>query len=366
MNTFDEKMNTFDDMIDICTALGQFAEARSKVIPDKDVILDVQTVNGREKLTTTRVSQMSWGRRFMRFFGRDSATLTVVAAYLQNKEPYLAKKRLMKRWGSCFYHGNCIHQLESLSKERLKELRSQKTRGCEIFKRCLAHHNQNSLLPVYIVLKDRERTGLKYKWFCQSGIRDPMCRWDKEDKEVQMKFRTPKIAPTEHLYLPPNLRTQDELEPQVLGFCYEYGIGVEKDLKRAEDLYDSIIKDPEKPRPGIRISEVPIALGNAYYSISRLWFKQNKQDQFEMALQYLTKSADIICARYYGQKGVPKPEENEMAMVKKQLIKVYELRAQILQKQGNDIGAGRILEHIEKLKKTDALESVFKFESFIK
>lgn len=207
-----------------CTALGLYANARSQAVPDKDVILDVKRTGGRDRLIATRLSEMSYGRRFVRFFGYGTATLTSVSAFLQSNEPYLAKKRIMFAWGREFYTPDTIEQLDTLSKARLKELRSNKARGCEIFKRCLSHHNQNSRYPVYIELKDRERKGLNYDFFRQDGIRDPMCRWDKEDKDAQIKYRTPRLNPATLLYLPPNLRARnpDELEPQVLGFCHEY------------------------------------------------------------------------------------------------------------------------------------------------
>lgn len=57
------------ELTSICQSLGDFAEARCKPQPDRDCILTVQKINGRETLETIKLSEMSWFSRTIRWFG---------------------------------------------------------------------------------------------------------------------------------------------------------------------------------------------------------------------------------------------------------------------------------------------------------
>jgi len=133
---------------DICETLGKFADARLKSPPDKDTILIVKKVDGRKTLQVTQLSQMKWFNRIIRRLGLGGATLKSVAEFLQQNEPYLPPRFADLKTGEDLlkyhYRKNDIPSVLSLQKDRYQHLKDKKSRGYDVFSKCLAHHNEKS------------------------------------------------------------------------------------------------------------------------------------------------------------------------------------------------------------------------------
>lgn len=279
---------TFQEVQNTCDALKEFADARSAAQPDKDMILMVTKINGQETLQATKLSEMTWFARFVRWLGFGGATLNSVAHFLQSHEPYLPFRFcLLDRREILAYHyiDDDIDDVMDMDKETYRELKHQKRRGCEIFKRCVTHHNQSSYFQVYVLFQEYERVDLRSSGSgsnrgIESSWPNPMGPFhaDNESK-VREKHHIPIIDENakEFLYLDPFFRTATkQLSPKVLGFCYEYGLGTKQDIDEALKNY----------RLDAARNEY-----SACYNLGRLLFEQN---DFQGAIASLRQAEDIL------------------------------------------------------------------------
>ncbi len=232
---------SFQDLEHICKALGVFADARSQEKPNKDIILTIKKINGQEVLQTTRLSKMTWCARLVRWFGFGGSTLKSVAHYLQNHEPYVPSFSRLKDRDilSNQYTEDAINNLKNLEKEKWIALKKQKIQGCEVFKRCLSNHNRQHSRKTYILLREDEKTDLRSSGSLQGGgishsWPNPMGIFQNEDeKTLREHYKPPIIDTNEFIYLKPFFRDKDNnISPKILGFCYEYGLGTKKTLKK--------------------------------------------------------------------------------------------------------------------------------------
>lgn len=273
----------------ICQALGDFAEARSKPQPDRDLILTVKKINGRETLETLRVSEMSWLARLVRWFGFGGATLTSVASYLQSHEPYLPSKFASLRYQiviSLCYKKSDVDDVMKLDKTTYRKLREQKSKGCEIFKRCLVHHNAASRYQVYILLQEHEKTDLKNHGSSSfAGVTDhwpnPMGPLNKDDERfLHERYHHPIIDVAELGYLDPFFRRgADSVLPHVLGFCYEYGLGVKRQRDEAYKYYEK----------GVAANQY-----SSCYNLGRMLVEDGRERQ---AIDVLEKGEDSLIVK---------------------------------------------------------------------
>lgn len=137
-------------------------------------------------------------------------------------------------------------------------------------------------------------------------------------------------------------------------------IGVNKDLARAEQLYRAVLTEEYvafRNCKEFRVSDFPIDLCCAYYSLSRLLFKQDRRDEFDNAVEYLNKAAIIISQRNSGMRGIAPAEDNEKEMMRGQMKKVHELKAKIYERQGNQKRLADTLKRIEQLRVPGALKT---------
>jgi tetratricopeptide (TPR) repeat protein len=272
----------------ICQALGDFAEARSKPQPDRDLILTVQKINGRETLESVRLSEMSWFSRVIRWFGFGGATLTSVARFLKSHEPYLpsrfadiSRRNLLEY----SYEDRDVDDVMNLDKPTYKQLKQQKSKGCEIFKECLVHHNKRSRFEVFVLLQEWEKTNLRNRGSLSFyGVADswpnPMGPLDQNGKRSMLeRYHPPILDFSEFAYLDPFFRkTKDSPLPHVLGFCYEYGLGTKEQRDEAYKQYE-------------------MATGNQYsacYNMGRMLVEDGRPDE---AIDYLTKGEDLLIAK---------------------------------------------------------------------
>lgn len=262
---------SFQDLKETCNALDAFATARSQEQPDKDLILTIKKIHGRETLQAIRLSKMAWHTRLICWLGFGGSTLKAVANFLQNYEPYLRVANLKNNDVLLFhYTDEAIDILGNLEKDELKTLKMKKIKGCEIFKQCLSHHNENHSKKVYILLQEYEKIDLR------SSKSNPMGIFQNEGKKVtHERYKLPIIDPNKFTYLDPFFRTKSDISPRVLGFCYEYGLGVEKDIEEAIKNYR---KDANN-NP------------SASYNLARLLLEKG---QFQEALNYLITAETIL------------------------------------------------------------------------
>lgn len=248
----------------ICDVLGKFAEVRSGPKPNKDFIMMVRKVDGRETLQLTQISQMNWLHRLIRRFGcsclgrllGNDATLKGVSNHLNRNSPYLPRRfvDLQAAWMPDIlrghYHKEAIPDVTALKKERLKQMREDRFRGIEIFKQCLAHHNARSRCKLYFAAQDGEKIDLRGQWRGGGGIirRGPnpmgLLPHEKDMGQMAKKYEAPVLEFREFGYLEPHtfriIKHPEDLN--VAGFCYEYGLGVKRDLEKAFSCYKASVQ----------------------------------------------------------------------------------------------------------------------------
>ncbi len=287
---------SFCDLQNTCQALHEFAEARSKVKPDKDVILTVKKIDGRDVLKATRLSKMKWFARLVRWFGFGDATLKAVAPFLERHEPKLPSSfsRLQdKDFISMDFTEKAVDRLTHLTKEEYIKLKMQKARGCEVFKRCLSHHNKGHRQKVYILLQETEKKALRgHGNFAKGGIYhsypNPMGPYplNGDEKKLHERYRLPVIDKNEFAYLQPFFRHEDKASPQAMGFCYEYGLGTKRDIEKARINYENATFEGEY---------------SACYNLGRLCLENDLQngidpllDAEEILLEKITRAQKVI------------------------------------------------------------------------
>lgn len=265
---------TSQNLNDICQALSTFAEARSKPVEDRDVILTVIKMHGQKTLRAVRLSEVSWHGRLIHHFGLGGSNLASVANFLQTREPFLPRHlRLYNKESLSFhYTDEAVEDLLHIEKAQLKRLKKQKREGCEIFKRCICKHNHDHSNKIYILLQEDERKCLKYRY------QHPMGPLNSEKaKTLATRYKPPIIDENEFLYLHPRSRRNlCQISPNVLGFCYEYGLGTKKNIQEAIHHYRIAIQK------------------NAYaacYNLARLLLVEEK---FDEAIDLLKKCEGII------------------------------------------------------------------------
>lgn len=269
---------SFATLTNYCEVLGQFHDARLK--GNKNMILQVKKVDGRESLQLISLSQLGLLNRIVRWFGFGPATLTAVTAYLSQHEPYLPRvfshlqgEQWLKFFKDFHYDDASAVALQALSKERFKQLRNDKIRGIELFKQCLNHHNKKSRFKVETFFKEYEKSDLR-GWGASSPLYlvtpRPIGHLPEADGEFKMeklarKYKIPCLDPSlsQFAYLLPLFRSGDKVDSKnTLGFCYEYGLGVKQNLDKAFECYKEEI---EKPKLQNSIFAAHINLGRLYY-----------------------------------------------------------------------------------------------------
>lgn len=153
---------SFKTVVNVCDALGRFAQARAGPKPNKDFILMVKRIDGRDTLQITQISQLNWMHRQIRRFGLSclgrflgtDTTLKGVAEYMNRNCPYLPRRfsDLKTAYLEGNYFKEAIPVIRALEKSRLKKMREDKFRGLEVFKKCLSHHNANSARKIFYLL----------------------------------------------------------------------------------------------------------------------------------------------------------------------------------------------------------------------
>lgn len=275
---------SFQNYQNICNALGDFGEARSQKYPDKDVILTVKKINGEETLQSTRLSKMKWHERLIRWFGFGGATPKAVAKFLEAHEPVLCRtfsdfknrEVLSLHLKSKDDQKDLVNDLVNIPEEKYDKLKKQKSRGCEIFKNCLSHHNRVHSNKVYILLQEDEKIKFWHLGKDPMGLFPPS---ENDERFIHEHYRAPIIDKNEFVYLDPQFRSGNDLDmltPAILGFCYEYGLGTKKDLEKAYKYYSEAAEAGEY---------------SACYNLARLLLKQEKKEE---AADYLNKAYHII------------------------------------------------------------------------
>lgn len=256
----------FSTTTEICTALGQYADARAT--NDKDLILTATKIDGRETLTTVRKSTLRWYQRLIRYFGFGSSSLSAVARVLQENEPCLPR-----RMSEIDAHYGSIDavRLRSLSKGEYKALQRDKARGSECFKDTLSRYNNTHRFgKTYLYLKEYEKVDLLTHPTSPFGA-------IRGDNSTLHKYKAPCLDPNKFCFLAPDMREVDTLVDFTrLGFCYEYGLGVEKSEKLALELYELAKKQDHVAR----------------FNFSRLRLLTNSKD--EEARKDLTELKAIV------------------------------------------------------------------------
>ncbi len=252
-----EKLS-FNALENICHVLGKFAEMRSKEPKNKNIILTIKKINGREILQIAELSKLSWLARLIRWFGFGGSTLKSVASFLQNHEPYIPKFSHLKNKEllSLHYTEEAVDQFSNIKKEKWIQLKEEKVRGCEIFKRCLLRHNETSRFKkIYISFKEEEKSSVDGR--TEFGIGsliahsnpNPMTPVDdNETKHIHERYRTP--------------ISFSNLTYKSLGFCYEHGLGIEANKEKAIENYHKAIKEEEY---------------SACYNLGRLYLEDNTE-----------------------------------------------------------------------------------------
>lgn len=275
---------TFENLETICQTLGTFAQARSQERPDKDLILTVKKINGQMTLQTTRFSEMPWFSRVIRWFGFGGASLQSVADFLHDYEPYVGSFAHLRNKSILNFHytDKAMDQLSILEKEKWKELRAQKVKGCEVFKECISHHNRQHCRKVYLCLKDYGKTNLMDSGSFWNGsivysYPNPMGSFNEDADRLREKFIPPRLEANQFEYLDPFFKeTQSEISSKVLGFCYEFGLGTKKNIDEAIRHYRIAAGQDEY---------------SACYNLGRLLLEKNETGE---AIDLLKKAEKIV------------------------------------------------------------------------
>lgn len=214
-------------------------------------------------------------------------TLTSVARFLQSHEPYLPSNMTGLRHRheiSRYYEDQDVGVVMKLNKLTYKKLKSKKSKGCEIFKQCLVHHNARSHFKIYICLNEPEKIDLKsHGNSTYAGVHDswpnPLGPLNTDnDNSLHELYRLPILNPERHSYLAPSFRKKDPVCPHVLGFCYEYGLGVKKRPDQAFKIYE---KASAKEY-------------SACYNLGRMLFQKG---QYHQGIDYLIKGENMLMAK---------------------------------------------------------------------
>lgn len=278
---------SFQDLQSTCQALGAFADARLQEQSDKDIILTIKKINGREILQTTRLSTMTWCARLIRWFGFGGSTLTSVARFLENHEPYLPSFASLKDKNILcdHYTEGAICKLGQIEKAPWTNLKKQKTQGCEVFKRCLTHYNRQHSGKIHILLQEYEKIDLGSHGSMHCGgifhsWPNPMGVFHEDEHTLRERYKPPIIDTNEFMYLDPFFRTTNHnLPPETLGFCYEYGLGTQKNIDKAIKNYREACADHKY---------------SACYNLGCLLLKKNN---IQEAIDSLRKAERILLRR---------------------------------------------------------------------
>ncbi len=240
---------SLQDLQNIRNALQEFTEARTQAKPDKDLILTVIKIDGRNTLQSTRLSKMKWYSRLIRWFGLGGSTLKSVAQFLRRKEPYLPRKfygqnkdilRLQhKDHLKMNYTDEAVEYLtdiEKMTKVAYRELQRAKSKGYEIIKHCIDDHNKAHKQKIMISFCENEKINLrevdiKHRRFIGYSSPNPMSPFPIADEHLNELYSIKDIEKKK------KENDLEELSPKVLGFCYEHGIGIEKNRDEAIKNY---------------------------------------------------------------------------------------------------------------------------------
>jgi tetratricopeptide (TPR) repeat protein len=230
---------------------------------------------------------MTWFSRVIRFFGFGGATLTSVARFLQSHEPYLPGKSALivnRDVLESHYETQDVDEVKKLNMSEYRKLKKQKSKGCEVLKQCLVHHNAKSRFQVFISLREWEKTdledhgsssfkGIEESWPNPMGPANPNHR-----SRVYERYKAPMFDLPNFSYLAPPSRKQTVLSPHVLGFCYEYGFGVAAARDEAYKYYE----------------EVSATEYSACYNLGRMLIEDGRSIE---GLDYLKKAEDLLQAK---------------------------------------------------------------------
>lgn len=354
---------SFKTAVQICDALGKFAEVRSETKANKDFILMVKRIDGRKTLQLTQISQLHWMHRLIRrfglsclerMFGRDT-TLKGVTEYLNRNCPYLPrrfsdlKSEVMPDILKGHYHKEAILAVLALKKERLKKMREDKFRGFEIFKQCVSHHNAKSRCKIYLSCPTGEQIDLRGNWRGGRGVirrgPNPMgpLPGEIDPGHIAQKYEAPVIDTKKFLFLDPFFCTKRiPQDSNALGFCYEYGLGVKKNHTKALDCYKAAVE--QDPTYASQYN-----LGRLYLQ-DRQWPEANRAlTEAENLLNNIKREGNRLLELWEQRRANPPPNVNpdqwdygydnavkaDLKICNKALTKVH--RAQMeLHRQGGD------------------------------
>lgn len=208
----------------------------------------------------------------IRRLGFGNATLKSVANFLQQNEPYLpprfsdlkTREDLLKY----YYHKGDISSVLSMQKDRYQYLKAKKTKGFEVFKQCLAHHNaQSKRTKINIGFEESHKINL-------ISSTPALGLLSLEKDAIKKKYKHPS----------PKLLTMIK-DPNTLGFCYEYGLGVESDAEKAFQLYKTASSQPINDLANFNINYA------AYFNLGRIYLQKK---EFPNAVQSLSQAEQFL------------------------------------------------------------------------
>lgn len=275
---------SYQDLINRCEVLNDFAEARTQTSPNKDVILVLKKIDGQKVLQTAKKSEVSDNWNETRCGHDWNATLEAVAKYLEKQEPYLPSYSCLKNCSELLgrrYDQETINKIQAINKKTWKTLQLQKAKGYEVFKNCLVERNKKNQQNVYIVFEEYEKKSLLKKSISRRGIKytypNPMGFYPSQDEKIlSLRYKIPLIESDEFLFFSPFFRYyKSSVSSKVLGFCYEYGLGAKKNINNAIEQYRKAADKEEF---------------SACYNLGRLYLDSNLSE----SIKFLEKGKTIL------------------------------------------------------------------------
>lgn len=223
---------TFGQTESICNVLGKFADSKVETFDNfrpvpfayDKLLLVIRKIEGRETLEAVRESRLTWYEYIVRWFNAGGAYIGNVAKFLEINEPYLPKGDFNRELYANHYEEEEIDKMRDLDRESFKKLRYAKRAGCDIFKRCVNHHNLKHSKQVHVLFYEYDRIDLT------NSDERPMGGNLK-------KYRAPIIDQNKFLFLNPVYRSKSSLSSSAKGFCYENGLGTDKNIEEAKKYY---------------------------------------------------------------------------------------------------------------------------------
>lgn len=289
-----ENKLSFQDLQDIRQALQEFGQARTQAKPNRDVILAVNKIDGRETLKTIRISKMKWYSRFVRWLGFGNATLRSAARFLQEKEPYLPHVFSGLKKEDYFLKNhyepdalNYLTDVNQMTKDNYRELQRIKSKGCDVLKRCVSHYNKKHRSKIAIEFVESEKINLlnsfKRSTRCiHHTSPNPMTPFPKDENiHLRNLYKVP-FVDEQGAYKDRARRVRDKIEVSsaVIGFCFEHGLGTKKNKAAAIRNYEEVIQTEY----------------SACYNLGHLYFKD---EDYVRSIEALKKAEEILLGKIH-------------------------------------------------------------------